>query len=131
MFDDAWSSDDDDELTAATKPSASTSTGPVSSDLLSAERRILALEQKLANLQSSAADEITSLRSALLERSGVASAASELQADKGKGKANSTDAAEGDKKKVVINGPGMQKVEGEKGRDDDSHYFDSYAYNDM
>jgi hypothetical protein len=47
----------------------------------------------------------------------------------GKGKGKETEGEKG--KKVVINGPGFKKAEGEEGRDDDSHYFDSYAYNDM
>ncbi|CED83230.1 Protein arginine N-methyltransferase PRMT1 and related enzymes [Phaffia rhodozyma] len=121
---DSWDSDSDEDLDAPSQPQSSSvpnSQTPKESDaeLQKARRKIRSLEDKIKALQAEAQYELGSLKNILKDRmnasNGVESREVEVK-----------DGAEGEGKKVNEEGKGKGKE-----RDDDSHYFDSYAYNDM
>lgn len=102
-MDDAWSDSEDEAAPSAPKPNAAAA-GSVQTDssaeLTQATRRIRHLEEKIAALEASAKAELDLMRKTLAARLNLAT-----EADK--------------PKEVVV----------KKERDDDTHYFDSYAYN--
>jgi len=104
--DDSWDSSDDEETSpsAPQTTTASSSSSDPSAELLQAKRRIRHLEEKLKSLEEEAREELGGLRNRVKDLSGLGSAVTEGKVEVVK-----------EEKKVV--------------RDDDSHYFDSYAYN--
>lgn len=103
--DDSWDSSDDEETSpSAPQTTANSSSSDPSAELLQAKRRIRHLEEKLKSLEEEAREELGGLRNRVKDLSGLGGAVTEGKVEVVK-----------EEKKVV--------------RDDDSHYFDSYAYN--
>lgn len=100
VVDDVWSDSEDEAAPSASKPAAATASTDSSAELAQATRRIRHLEEKIAALEASAKAELDLMRKTLAARLNIV---------------------------ADVDRPKEEVVK--KERDDDTHYFDSYAYN--
>ncbi|KAH7910487.1 S-adenosyl-L-methionine-dependent methyltransferase [Hygrophoropsis aurantiaca] len=115
---DSWSEDDEDNRADKQNANPISDDGGKAADLLSAHRRIRHLERKLADARCDMSD----YRAFVVERLDVRRVVAELGA-------SDTGGASGSGRTGSV---GDQETEERKvGRDDDTHYFQSYGENDI